>query len=62
MTEGLIPEDFGKNLQPEYVTPAVIYLASENAPNGAIMAAGAGVFQEYLFMKLWVFHWVWAKI
>lgn len=44
MTEGLIPEDFGKNLQPEYVTPAVIYLVSEHAPNGAIMAAGAGVF------------------
>ncbi len=43
MTEGLIPEDFGKNLQPEFVTPAVIYLSSENAPNGAIMAAGAGV-------------------
>ena len=46
MTEGLIPEDFGKNLQPEYVTPAVIYLASESAPNGAIMAAGAGVFSR----------------
>ncbi len=46
MTEGLIPEDFGKNLQPEFVTPAVIYLASENAPNGAIMAAGAGVFSR----------------
>ena len=46
MTEGLIPEDFGKNLQPEYVTPAVIYLASEQAPNGAIMAAGAGVFSR----------------
>ena len=40
MTEGLIPEDFGQNLQPEFVTPAVIYLSSENAPNGAIMAAG----------------------
>ena len=46
MTEGLIPEDFGKNLQPEYVTPAVIYLASDDAPNGAIMAAGAGVFSR----------------
>ena len=46
MTEGLIPEDFGKNLQPEFVTPAVIYLASENAPNGVIMAAGAGVFSR----------------
>ena len=46
MTEGLIPEDFGKNLQPEFVTPAVIYLASENAPKGVIMAAGAGVFSR----------------
>ena len=46
MTEGLIPEDFGKNLQPEFVTPAVIYLSSENAPNGVIMAAGAGVFSR----------------
>ena len=46
MTKGLIPEDFGKNLQPEFVTPAVIYLASENAPNGVIMAAGAGVFSR----------------
>ena len=46
MTEGLIPVDFGKNLQPEYITPAMIYLASENAPNGAIVAAGAGVFSR----------------
>ena len=46
MTEGLIPEDFGKNMQPEYVTPAVIYLSSDQAPNGAIMAAGAGVFSR----------------
>ena len=62
MTEGLIPEDFGQNLQPEFITPAVIYLASEDAPNGAIMAAGAGVFLEYLFMKLWEFLLVWEKI
>jgi len=46
MTEGLIPEDFGKNMQPEYVTPAVLYLASDQAPNGAVMAAGAGVFSR----------------
>jgi NAD(P)-dependent dehydrogenase (short-subunit alcohol dehydrogenase family) len=44
MTEGLIPEDFGKNMQPEHVTPAVVYLASKDAPNGVIIAAGAGVF------------------
>ena len=46
MTEGLIPEDFGKNMQPEHVTPAVLYLASKDAPNGAIIAAGAGVFSR----------------
>ena len=46
MTEGLIPEDFGQNLKPEFVTPAVMYLASDDAPNGAIMAAGAGVFSR----------------
>ena len=46
MTEGLIPEDFGKNLKSEYITPAVIYLASDQAPNGAIIAAGAGVFSK----------------
>jgi hypothetical protein len=46
MTEGLIPEDFGKNMQPEYVTPAVMYLSSDQAPNGAIMSAGAGVFSR----------------
>ena len=46
MTESLIPEDFGKNLQSEYITPAVIYLAGEDAPNGTIMSAGAGVFSR----------------
>ena len=48
MTEGLIPEDFGKNLSSEFITPAVIYLASEEAPNGATIAAGAGVFSRIL--------------
>ena len=51
MTEGLIPEDFGKNMQPEYVTPAVIYLSSDQAPNGAIMAAGAGVFSRIVIQE-----------
>ena len=46
MTESLIPEDFGKNLKSEYITPAVIYLAGEDAPNGTIIAAGAGVFSR----------------
>ena len=48
LTEGLIPEDFGKNLQPEYVTPAVIYLSGKDAPNGVIIAAGAGVYARII--------------
>jgi hypothetical protein len=31
-------------LKPEYVTPGVIYLVSEDAPNGVILAAGGGAF------------------
>ena len=46
MTDGLLPDDVGDSLQPEFVTPAVIYLSSEDAPNGAIISAGAGVFSR----------------
>ncbi len=46
MTDGLLPDEVGESLQPEFVTPAVIYLSSEDAPNGAIISAGAGVFSR----------------
>ena len=46
MTDGLLPEEAGKSLQPQYVTPAVIYLSGDDAPNGAIVSAGAGVFSR----------------
>ena len=46
MTDGLLPDEVGKSLQPEYVTPAVIFLSSEEAPNGVIVSAGAGVFSR----------------
>jgi Dehydrogenases with different specificities (related to short-chain alcohol dehydrogenases) len=46
MTDGLLPEEVGENLQPEYVTPAVIYLSGDEAPNGAIVSAGAGVYSR----------------
>ena len=35
MTEDLIPEEAQKNLGPELVTPAAMFLVSEGAPNGA---------------------------
>lgn len=44
MTENILPPEAAEMLKPEYVTPGVVYLASEDAPNGVIMSAGAGVF------------------
>jgi NAD(P)-dependent dehydrogenase (short-subunit alcohol dehydrogenase family) len=42
MTEGLIPEKAFELLTPETVTPAVLYLVSEDGPTRTILAAGAG--------------------
>ncbi|MEK9649465.1 MAG: SDR family NAD(P)-dependent oxidoreductase [Gammaproteobacteria bacterium] len=47
MTEALFPEGVGERFLPEFVTPAVIYLASDDAPNGVILGAGAGVFTQF---------------
>ena len=44
MTENLMPAEVLERLKPEYVTPGVVYLASEEAPTGAILTAGAGAF------------------
>ncbi|WP_022696553.1 SDR family NAD(P)-dependent oxidoreductase [Euryhalocaulis caribicus] len=46
MTEDLMPENILDLLQPESVSPAVVFLASDDAPNGAIIAAGAGGFSR----------------
>lgn len=41
MTEGIIPEAAHDQLGPEHVTPAVVYLCTEDAPNGVtVQAAG----------------------
>ena len=44
MTENLLPPAIQEMLKPEYVSPAVAYLASEDAPTGLILTAAAGVF------------------
>ncbi len=44
MTENLFPPEAMKVFLPEAVTPGVIYLCSDDAPTGAILTAGAGVF------------------
>jgi NAD(P)-dependent dehydrogenase (short-subunit alcohol dehydrogenase family) len=46
MTEDLMPEQVLKLLRPEVVTPAVIFMCSEDAPNRQIIAAGAGGFAK----------------
>ena len=44
MTETLMPPEMLEKLKPEYVTPGVVYLCSEEAPTGAILTAGGGAF------------------
>ena len=47
MTENLgIPEEVFKQLKPELVTPAVLYLASDVAPTGTVIEAGAGYYSK----------------
>ena len=47
MTENLgIPDAVFNALKPALVTPAVLYLVSEDAPNGATVEAGAGHFAK----------------
>jgi len=44
MTADIIPQPMQERLKPEYVTPGVVYLVSEEAPTGVILTAGAGAF------------------
>ncbi|MBN9594628.1 MAG: SDR family NAD(P)-dependent oxidoreductase [Afipia sp.] len=44
MTEGLIGPEILALMKPESITPAVLYLLSEDAPTRTIMGAGAGSF------------------
>jgi NAD(P)-dependent dehydrogenase (short-subunit alcohol dehydrogenase family) len=45
MTENLgMPPQVLEQLKPEYVTPGVVFLCSEEAPTGAVLTAGAGAF------------------
>ena len=48
MTESLMPEEVIEQIKPEFVTPAVTYMVSEDAPTGVIIAAGAGVFTRVM--------------
>ncbi len=45
MTEGLLPPEAEKALAPAAVSPGVVALVAEDAPNRAILCAGAGSFE-----------------
>lgn len=46
MTDGLLPEPMKALLVPERVSPGLIKLVAEDAPNRAILCAGAGHFER----------------
>ena len=46
MTENILPPAVVEMLKPEYVTPAVVFLASDDAPTGVVISAGAGAFSS----------------
>ena len=46
MTKTVFPDELLDLFRPELVTPAVIFLASEEAPNGEILCAGGGHFAK----------------
>jgi NAD(P)-dependent dehydrogenase (short-subunit alcohol dehydrogenase family) len=45
MMEGILPSHQLAQFKPELVSPAVLALVSENAPNRAILSAGAGGYE-----------------
>lgn len=51
MTEDLMTEDVLALLEPAAVTPAVVFLASLDAPTGQIVGAGAGVFARVVIQE-----------
>jgi NAD(P)-dependent dehydrogenase (short-subunit alcohol dehydrogenase family) len=44
MTENLMPQQMLERLAPEKVTPGVVYLCSDDAPNGVVLQAMGGRF------------------
>jgi NAD(P)-dependent dehydrogenase (short-subunit alcohol dehydrogenase family) len=52
MTANLgMPDEVFQALKPELVTPAVLYLVSDDAPNGMIIEAGGGYYSKVAVME-----------
>jgi NAD(P)-dependent dehydrogenase (short-subunit alcohol dehydrogenase family) len=48
MTESLMPPEVLEKIQPDFVSPAVTFMVSDEAPTGIIIAAGAGVYSRIM--------------
>ena len=51
LTEALMPDDMKKALDPKTVTPAVLYLCSDEAPSGMILQAAGGNYQRIAIVE-----------
>ena len=51
LTEALMPDDMRRALEPRTVTPAALYLCSEEAPNGMILQAAGGNYQRIAIVE-----------
>ncbi|MEN8238757.1 MAG: SDR family NAD(P)-dependent oxidoreductase [Actinomycetota bacterium] len=58
MTDDIFPENTKALLNPEEVTPGVVFLVSKDAPNGIILAAGAG---GYAAAKIYETQGIWLE-
>ena len=56
MTDELFPDEAKALMQPEEVTPGVVFLVSDDAPSGVILAAGAG---GYAVAKIYETDGIW---
>jgi NAD(P)-dependent dehydrogenase (short-subunit alcohol dehydrogenase family) len=51
LTEALMPDDMRSALEPRTVTPAALYLCSDEAPNGVILQAAGGNYQRIAIVE-----------
>jgi len=58
MTEDLLPQEAKEVLKPEEVSPGVVFLVSKDAPNGMILAAGAG---GYAAVRIYETPGIWLE-
>lgn len=51
MTEDVLPPEVSERLNPATVAPGLVYLCSDNAPNGVILAAAGGSYSRVMIQE-----------